>query len=127
MLWCGLALALALGGCAAKPENIQPAYVSHMVYQAYTIEQLGEEETRLQAALSTSSNAQRQARSNDTMGVIFLGLPVSSLSGSNQAATIARLKGELEAVQKAIILKRNTLAPAMGTGEKPVVAATEAK
>ena len=39
------------------------------------------------------------------MGVIFLGLPVSSLSGSNQASNLARLKGELEAVQKAIILK----------------------
>jgi hypothetical protein len=71
----------------------------------YTVEQLGQEEARLQAALSTSSDAQRKARSNDTMGVIFLGLPVSSLSGSNQASNVARIKGELEAVQKAIILK----------------------
>lgn len=100
-----LALVLALGGCAAKPESIPPAYVSHMLYMPYTVEQLGQEETRLQAALATASDAQRKARSNDTAGVIFLGLPVSSLSGSNQAANIARLKGELEAVQKAIALK----------------------
>jgi hypothetical protein len=71
----------------------------------YSLEQLGQEEARLQAALSAASDAQRTARSNDTLGVIFLGLPVSSLSGSNQASNVGRLKGELEAVQKAIILK----------------------
>ena len=94
-----------VAGCATAPENIAPAYVSHMAYLQFTIEQLGQEEARLQAALSSSSDAQRKARSNDTLGVIFLGLPVSSLSGSNQASNVARLKGELEAVQKAIILK----------------------
>ena len=100
-----LLLATIIAGCATAPENIAPAYVSHMAYMQFTLEQLGQEETRLQAAVSTSSDAQRKARSNDTMGVIFLGLPVSSLSGSNQASNLARLIGELEAVQKAIILK----------------------
>jgi hypothetical protein len=92
-------------GCATAPENIAAAYVSHMAYMQYSLEQLGQEEARLQAALASSSDAQRKARSNDTLGVVFLGLPVSSLSGSNQASNVARLKGELEAVQKAIILK----------------------
>lgn len=92
-------------GCATAPENIAPAYVSYLPYMQYTTEQLGQEEGRLQAALSASSDAQRTARSNDTLGVILIGLPVSSLSGSNQASNVARLKGELEAVQKAIILK----------------------
>jgi len=98
-------VATLISGCATAPENIAPAYVSHMVYMGFTLEQLGQEESRLQSAVATSSDAQRKARSNDTMGVIFLGLPVSSLSGSNQAANLGRLKGELEAVQKAIILK----------------------
>lgn len=100
-----LLAAFFLAGCAAKPEDIAPAYVSHMIYEPYTIDQLRAEEQRLQAALATASDAQRKARSNDTAGVILLGLPVSSLSGSNQAANIARLKGELEAVQKTIGLK----------------------
>ena len=94
-----------VSGCATAPENIPPAYVSHMAYMQYSLEQLSQEEARLQAALASSSDAQRHARSNDTLGVIFLGLPVSSLSGSNQASNVARLKGELEAVQKAIALK----------------------
>jgi hypothetical protein len=100
-----LVIVTLISGCATSPENIPPAYVSHMAYMQYTVEQLGQEEARLQAALSTSSDAQRKARSNDTLGVIFLGLPVSSLSGSNQASNVARIKGELEAVQKALTLK----------------------
>jgi len=100
-----LVLSVLVFGCATAPENIAPAYVSHMSYMPYDLDQLVQEETRLQAALATASDAQRKARSNDTAGVILLGLPVSSLSGSNQASNVARLKGELEAVQKAISLK----------------------
>lgn len=99
------ACALLAAGCATKPENIAPSYVSEMQYLSYTCEQLAEEQARLVAALATASDAQRQARSNDTAGVILLGLPVSSLSGANQASNIARLKGELEALQKAAIRK----------------------
>lgn len=99
-------LTLALSttiGCAASPESIPPAYVSELTYMHLTAEQLGQEQLRLIAALSAASDAQRQARSNDAAGIILLGLPVSSLSGSNQASNIARLKGELEAVQKVIV------------------------
>ena len=98
-------ITIVLIGCAAKPESIPPSYVSHMGYMDFDCQQLGAEQQRLVAALSTASDAQRQARSNDTAGVILLGLPVSSLSGSNQASNIGRLKGELEAVQKAMIAK----------------------
>ena len=92
-------------GCATKPEAISPAYVSHLGYMNLSCEQLGQEQARLVAALSTASDAQRLARSNDTAGVLLLGLPVSSLSGSNQASNIARLKGEVEALQKAMVAK----------------------
>lgn len=93
-------------GCAAKPENIPPAYVSHIGYTSWDCQQLREEQTRLVSALSTASDAQRQARSNDIAGVILIGLPVSSLSGANQASNIARLKGELDALQKAMIQEK---------------------
>ena len=96
---------IGLIGCAANPESIAPAYVSYVTYQSWTCRQLAEEQSRLIAALSSASDAQRTARANDTMGVILLGLPVSSLSGSNQASNVARLKGELDAVQKAMTVK----------------------
>lgn len=94
-----------LTGCATKPENIPPSYISHVSYMNWECLQLVEEQSRLVSALTSASDAQRQARSNDTAGVILLGLPVSSLSGANQASHIGRLKGELEALQKAMILK----------------------
>lgn len=97
---------LLVCACATLPENIPPSYVSHIGYMRYDCEQLAEEQDRLVVALSAACDAQRTARSNDTAGVILLGLPVSSLSGSNQASNIARLKGELEAVHKAIIEKK---------------------
>jgi starvation-inducible outer membrane lipoprotein len=105
LLCCLLICGSMLTGCATAPENISPAYTSHMTYMQFSVEQLMQEEARLEKALTESSAAQRTARTNDTVGVIFLGLPVSSLSGSNQAHHIARLKGELEAVRKAIIEK----------------------
>ena len=88
-----------------KPENIQPAYISEMGYRDYTCEQLAQEQARLVAALATASDTQRHTRSNDIAGLIFLGLPVSSISGGNIASQIARLKGELEAVQKTAVQK----------------------
>jgi hypothetical protein len=104
MLWIVLGFLLVVG-CAARPESIAPAYISEMTYKDWTCEELAQERLRLAAALSTACDAQRQARDNDTVGVILIGLPVSSLSGSNMAAEIARLKGELQALQKMATLK----------------------
>jgi len=90
-----------LAACAASPESIAPFYVSEMAYQAWSCEQLSQEQPRLSSALAAAYTQQSNARSNDTIGVIFLGLPVSTLSGSNIAGEIARLKGELQALQRA--------------------------
>ena len=92
---------IVLANCAMNPESVAPAYISEMSYMSYSCAQLASEQTRIAAALSTASDAQRTARSNDTLGVLLIGLPVSSLSGANQASNIGRLKGELEAIQKA--------------------------
>ena len=98
-------LALTAVGCAKSPESIGPSYVSHVPYQSWKCQQLGEESARISNALAVASEQQSNARTNDTVGVIFLGLPVSSLSGDNIAPQIAHLKGEIEAVRKASTLK----------------------
>ena len=92
---------LAGGGCAKSPESIAPAYVSTVNFQSWSCNQLAEEGRRLSQALAEASTQQRNARTNDTIGVIFLGLPVSSLSGDNIAPQIANLKGQMVAVQQA--------------------------
>ena len=99
-----LSLAVIMG-CAKSPESIAPSYISDVGYQSWQCQQLAEEDQRLAAALSTASAQQKNARTNDTVGVLLIGLPVSSMSGDNIAPEIARLKGEREAVNRAMKTK----------------------
>ncbi len=94
---------VAVTACAPTPESIAPAYVSELPYRGYTCEQLGEENARLNQALSTASVAQNSARTNDTVGILLIGLPVGSMSGQSIAPQIALYKGQLEAVHRASI------------------------
>jgi len=103
------AIILCLTGCATAPENIAPSYISEISYNQWTCDQLSQEQPRLVSALASATEAQRRCRNNDIAGVIFLGFPVSSLSGSNMASEVARLKGELQALQRAAILKNCNL------------------
>jgi hypothetical protein len=103
-----LGVGAVAAACAPTPESIQPAYVSEVPFQSWTCQQLGEEQLRLGSALATASGQQNTARSNDVAGVIFLGLPVGSMSGQSIAPQIARYKGEQEAVHKAIIRNQCT-------------------
>jgi hypothetical protein len=99
-LFC-LVAAAASSGCAKSPESIAPAYVSTVNYQSWSCNQLAEEGRRLSQALAEASTQQRNARTNDTIGIILIGIPVSSLSGDNIAPQIANLKGQVVAVQQA--------------------------
>jgi hypothetical protein len=55
--------------------------------------------------LTAASSQQYQTRSNDVAGLVFIGLPVGSMSGGNVAPEIANYKGQIEAVQQAMIRK----------------------
>lgn len=59
---------------------------------------------------------QEDVRTGDTVDVIFLGLPVSSMSGSNVAPEIARPKGEINAVRR-VGMKNSCNLPQPKTGE----------
>lgn len=114
----GLLSILGLAACAKPPEAIGPSYVSDLSYQALSCEQLSAEAVRLSDAVAISSMKQRNARANDTVGVLLIGLPVSTLSGDNQAADLGRLKGEYEAVRRAALAK-NCKMPATTTTLAP--------
>ena len=98
-------LLVFLSGCAKSPESISPAYISEVGYLNWSCQQLAEEDGKLRNALAVASTQQENARTNDTVGVLLIGLPVSSLSGDNIAPEIARLKGEAEAIRKASVRK----------------------
>lgn len=92
-------------GCAKSPESIAPSYVSEVPYQSYSCAQLGQEKARLEQAYAVTAKAQDDARTGDALGVLFLGLPTSTLSGGNVAAEVASLKGQMTAVDRTIIVK----------------------
>ncbi len=94
-----------VAGCAASPESIQPAYVSAMSYATWTCPQLAEEQFHLASALATASSQQSSARTGDALGVLLVGMPVSSMTGGNVAPQIALYKGQQEAVRQAAIGK----------------------
>jgi len=105
LIVAGLAGALMLAGCAKAPESIAPSYVSEVPYQSYSCQQLAQEKQRLEAAYTTASKAQNDARTGDAWGVFLIGMPVSTLSGGNIAAEIASLKGQMTAVDRTLITK----------------------
>ena len=101
---------LAVAACAAAPESIQATYVPETPFLAMSCEQLGAEQARLAMSLQQNSTQQRNARTNDTLGVLFVGLPLSSMSGSNVAGTIAQQRGMQEAMQR-VAVQKNCGAP----------------
>lgn len=77
-----------------------------MQYKGWTCEQLAEEQAHLNSAMATASTQQNSARSSDVAGIIFLGLPMGSMSGQSIAPQIALYKGQLEAVRR-VALRNN--------------------
>jgi hypothetical protein len=95
-----------LAACAKSPDSISAAYISDVTYRSLSCQDLAVESARINAALTRASTQQENARTNDTVGVLLIGLPVSSLSGDNIAPEIARYKGELEAINRVSAQKR---------------------
>ena len=99
-------LAVALTGCAASPESIAPSYVSPITYGSFRCADLAAEAARVDAALTQASAEQNQAHGSDVVGVLLIGVPVSTLSGTNVAPQVASLKGQQEAIRLASVQKR---------------------
>ena len=78
-----------LSACADKSAEIAPSYVSPQLYQSMTCRQLGEEAQRV------------SARAGQAVAAAFL------IKGDGQsAAEVARLKGEMQAIEQANVAKK---------------------
>ncbi len=95
-----------LASCATRPENISAAYYSESKYEEWQCDNLELDRAQYVSALASASDQQNDARTADTLGIIFIGLPVSTLAGSNVANDISRLKGEIGAVDRALSAKK---------------------
>jgi hypothetical protein len=102
--------ALSLTACATASDKIAPSYISPMVYDAYSCRQLAEEAQRISARASAVAGAQDSQRTQDqiTTGVaIVVFWPAAFFVGGDKqnAAELARLKGEMEAIEQTSIRK----------------------
>lgn len=103
-------LALSLAACASSADNIEAAYVSPMNYQSYTCAQLQREAERVSQRAITVSGQQDQRATGDAVAtgvalVVFWPALFFIRGDSAQASEVARLKGEMEAIEKVSIQK----------------------
>ena len=103
-------IALAVAGCASKSADIAPSYVSPMDYQNYTCEQLIEEGHRVSSHAAIASGQQDKDRHDDAVktgvGIVLFWPVLLFTAGDGPKATeLARLKGEMDAIESAAIQK----------------------
>jgi uncharacterized lipoprotein YajG len=96
---------LLLAGCATSPKDIQAAYVSPVPYQSMNCAQLSAEAQRVSAAAASAMGVQQQRASGDAvaMGVslVLFWTAIFFVGGDKgNAAQVAQLKGQMEAIQQ---------------------------
>ena len=100
--------ALVAGGCAQKSADISPTYVSPMMYDSYNCRQISQEASRVSGKVIEISGVQNQKASDDAVAtgvalVIFWPAAFFIKGDKQTAAELGRLKGELEALERASI------------------------
>ena len=103
-------VAALVSGCATNPKDIAPSYVSPILYQNLSCEQLAQEAARVSQAAAVSTGAQANQASKDavmtTVGVVLFWPSLFFIGGDKgNAAEVARLKGEMQAIEQANISK----------------------
>jgi hypothetical protein len=105
------ALSLTAAGCASRSEDVAAAYVSPMAYSNYSCRELAAEAQGVSSAAAAAAGAQDSARTKDvvaTTAAVVVFWPAAFFVGGNgaQAAELARLKGQMQAIETASIQKR---------------------
>lgn len=104
-----VATALATS-CASSPNSITPQYVSPMMYQSYTCQQIGLELQRIGARVTEVTGQQQRAANNDALAmgvglVIFWPALFFLANDNDKREELSRLRGEYDALQQAANLR----------------------
>lgn len=105
-----IAACAALAGCATSPKDIAPSYVSPILYQNLSCDQLSQEALRVSNAAAVATGQQQNQANKDaammTVGMILFWPSLFMIGGDKgNAAEVARLKGEMQAIEQANIAK----------------------
>ena len=96
-----------LCGCASSADN-NATYTSPNLYQSYSCQQLAEEGQQVAAEAARLSGQQDQKHRNDimktTVGLVIFWPAMLLNEGNGQtAATLASLKGQMNAIERASV------------------------
>jgi hypothetical protein len=105
------AIAAGASACAKNADQIGGTYISPIMYENYTCPQLAEEASRVSARAAQSAGIQDQKASNDavamTVGLIIVWPALFFIKGNDEnTAELARLRGQMDAIEQASIRKR---------------------
>jgi hypothetical protein len=103
-------LAALTGACATYADKIAPSYVSPIIYEQLSCKQVAEEAARVAQRAALASGAQDAQANKDnalTAVTIVVFWPAAFFVGGDRqnAAEVARLKGEMDALEQASIKK----------------------
>lgn len=103
--------AFALAGCASSSSDIAASYVSPVMYQQHTCQQLAMEAQAVTARAGSLSGVQDGQRTKDawtTAAAVVIFWPAAFLvEGDKQtAAELAQMKGQMVAIEQASIAKK---------------------
>lgn len=106
-----IAIGITLASCASSSGDITATYVSPVVYQSYTCQQLGLEAQAVSARAAALSGAQDSQRTKDTVATtaaVIIFWPAAFLVGGDKqtAAELGQMKGQLVAIEQASIAKK---------------------
>ena len=102
--------ALFVAGCASSSSDIRGTYVSPYMYDNLSCQQIGMEAQNVSARAAEAAGAQDSQRTKDAVvtGVaIVVFWPAAFFVGGDKqnAAELARLRGELEALEQVSVRK----------------------
>ncbi|MBX3480799.1 MAG: hypothetical protein KF842_10380 [Caulobacter sp.] len=92
---------LLLAGCATSAAKVQPISISPLLYANKSCDELALQFAQTDKDLQVQSLRQNKTRRADKVGVLLLGLPLSSMTGHGAEGEVAQLKGEKIAIEKA--------------------------
>ncbi len=98
-------------GCASKSEDVAASYVSPVAYQNHSCRELSLEAQRVSSAASAAAGVQDSQRTKDALAtgaaLVVFWPAAFFVSGDNaKTAELARLKGQMQAIEDASIQKR---------------------
>jgi len=110
MIACLSMSAVAVSACAQKSEKVSASYVSPVTYQDYSCRQIAAEASRVGTRAAELAGVQDEQAKDDAVATgvaIVLFWPAAFfIKGDKQtAAQLARLKGEMETLEKVNIQK----------------------